>query len=114
MALEDELVDVSETLETQRWQKSEVVYGWGDARDRNNFLSAVDLGSDNIGLDKEAHQPTRKPPDFVFIYEEKVAKWKSNNPGKRMTGTVSDKLHTQAIVQHSEMSAGGRSGRPGY
>ena len=56
-----------------------------------------------LGVDKEGdHQ-------ILCMYESFVAEWKSNNPGKsRMTGKVSDGLHTQAIMKHSE-PAGGRA-----
>ena len=69
------------------WDEAEAVRGWGDARDRDDFLSAVDLGSD-LGVDKEGdHQ-------ILCMYESFVAEWKSNNPGKKMSGKVTDDLHT--------------------
>ncbi len=48
---------------------------------------------------------------ILCMYEEKVAQWKSHNPGKKVTGRVSDQLHTEAIMEHSSKSAGGRGGR---
>lgn len=100
---DDEVVDVSKVMEARPWDEPEAVRKRGDARDRDDFLSAVHLGSD-LGVDKEGdHQ-------ILCLYEEKVAEWKSNNPGKNIPGTVHviDKLHTQAIVQHTaSKSAGG-------
>ena len=97
----DEVVDTEETLVDPRpWQESETVRGWG----ADDFLSSVNVGQENR-VDKEAdHQ-------ILCLYEKKVARWKSNNPKKKMTGRVSDQLHTQATMEHSSKSAGGRSGR---
>ena len=100
---DDEVVDMSKVKVARPWDEAEAVRGWGDARDRDDFLSAVDLGSD-LGVDKEGdHQ-------ILCMYESFVAEWKSNNPGKKMSGKVTDELHTRAIMKHSE-SAGGRGRR---
>ena len=78
--VDDEVVDKAEAVRPQHFLESEDLRGWGAGDD---FLLAVDVGQESR-VDKYAdHQ-------ILCIYEEKVAQWKSNNPGKKVTGRVSD------------------------